>query len=55
MFLLEKKTRVSQDWGEVNVGGGLFYCNKELSGFLRDSGFFHTYILKYKRRIILLF
>lgn len=39
MFLLENKSRASQGWGKVNVGGELFYCSKELSGFLRYSGF----------------
>lgn len=37
------------------MGGELFYCNQELSGFLRDTGFFRAYILKPKCRIILLF
>lgn len=31
--------RESQGWRKVNVGGEPFYYNKELSGFLRDSGF----------------
>lgn len=55
MFLLENKSRASQGWGKVNVGGELFYCSKELSGFLKILRFFRTYILKYKCRIILLF
>lgn len=37
--LYSRIKRANRGWGEVSVGGELFYCNMEMSDFLSGSGF----------------